>query len=210
MEDIVIIGFGGHAKSIADAIECGKQYHIVGYTDMQDNHCKYPYLGTDDALTDIYAGGTHKAVLGVGFLGGSTLRDKLVASAKEIGFEFPAVVDPSAIITQDAEIGQGTFVGKGAILNAEAKVGDFCIINTGAILEHECVVGDFSHVSVGSNLCGQVTVGTHSMVGSGATVVQCKHIGDYVVVGAGAVVTTDLQDSCVAVGVPAKIIKTLA
>ena len=50
MEDIVLIGFGGHGKSVADAIEAGKLYRIYGYTDLQDNNSDYTYLGNDDVL----------------------------------------------------------------------------------------------------------------------------------------------------------------
>ena len=100
MDNIVIIGFGGHARSVADSIEKGKKYHIVGYTDAQDYNCKYPYLGTDDVLGDVFKDGIHNAVLGVGFLGNSSVRDSIVSKCEEIGFldiryiesfEFPKV-----------------------------------------------------------------------------------------------------------------------
>ena len=44
MEDIVLIGGGGHALSVADAIINGKQYEIVGYTDVSDAHIPFRYL----------------------------------------------------------------------------------------------------------------------------------------------------------------------
>ncbi len=30
MEDIILVGFGGHAKSVADTIEQSGQFHIAG------------------------------------------------------------------------------------------------------------------------------------------------------------------------------------
>ena len=46
MEDIVIVGFGGHAKSIADCIERMGKYRIVGYTDFDELlHVKTIYMG---------------------------------------------------------------------------------------------------------------------------------------------------------------------
>ncbi|WP_156032724.1 hypothetical protein [Selenomonas sp. FC4001] len=42
MEDIVLVGFGGHAKSVADCIEREGKYHIAGYTDV-----KLQVIGTD-------------------------------------------------------------------------------------------------------------------------------------------------------------------
>lgn len=44
-------------------------------------------------------------------------------------------------------------------------------------------------------------------VGAGANIIGPIHVGNNVIIGAGAVVIRDLPDDCVAVGVPAKIIK---
>ncbi len=195
MEDMVIIGLGGHAKSVADSIIADGKYKIVGYTDVEDRCCKYPYLGTDDALMDCYKRGFHKAVLGVGFLGESSIRDNIVKKAKEIGFEFPVIVDPSAMVALDVTVGEGTFIGKNAVINAGSTVGRYCIINTGSIIEHECIVDDYSHISVGTILCGEVSVGHHSMVGAGTTVIQCKRIGKNCIIGANSTVLTDVEDN---------------
>lgn len=207
MMDIVILGMGGHAKSVADSIVAGGKYNIVGYTDVEERNCKYSYLGTDDALIDCFERGIHNAVLGVGFLGESSIRDNVVNKAKAIGFEFPIIIDPSATVALEVTVGEGTFIGKNAVINSGCKVGKCCIINTGAIIEHECIVDDFSHISVGAILCGEVYVGHHVMVGAGTTVIQCKNIGNNSVIGAGAVVNYNLSDNCTAVGVPARIIK---
>ena len=189
MKDIVLVGFGGHVKSVADTIERTGQFNIVGYTDeKEDTACsRYKYLGTDDVLKDIYESGVECAAVGVGYMGKGDTRDKLYKMLKDIGFELPVVVDPSAIVSKTAVIGEGTFVGKGAIVNAEAKVGKMCIINSKALVEHETVVGEYSHVAVGANLCGQVSIGDHVFVGAGATVVQCVNVGAGSFIKAGEV-----------------------
>lgn len=84
----------------------------------------------------------------------------------------PNIVDPSAVIADDAVMGEGIFVGKRAVVNAAAHIGDLCIINTGAIVEHDCDVGNYSHISVGSVLCGGVRVGQRTLIGANATVIQ--------------------------------------
>ena len=68
MEDIVIIGFGGHAKSVADSIVVEGKYNIAGYTDKEDRSCKYPYHGTDDLLMDCFKHGIHDAVFRAGVM----------------------------------------------------------------------------------------------------------------------------------------------
>ena len=189
MKDIVLVGFGGHAKSVADTIERTGQFNIVGYTDVKEGtECsRYKYLGIDDALEDIYESGVKYAAVGVGYIDKGDIRDKLYKMLKDIGFELPAVVDPSAIVSETAVIGEGTFIGKGAILNAEAKVGKMCIVNSKALVEHECTVGDYSHVAVGANLCGQVNLGDHVFVGAGSVVVQCVNVDAGTFIKAGEV-----------------------
>lgn len=204
MEKIIIIGKGGHASSLADILEREKEYEIAGYivNETQGNaDGKYPVIGNDNDLERIFQSGIRYAALGIGYLGEpnkAAIREKLWTDLKQIGFSFPVICDSSAIVSHDANIGEGTFIGKGAVVNTKACVGRMCIINTGAIIEHGCQVGDFSHVSVGSVLCGDVCVGRSSFIGANATVIQGKTIGDDCVVGAGTVIRKNIKNGSMA------------
>ena len=200
-ENIVILGFGGHAKSVADSILQSGNYHIVGYTDTHDCKSQFQYLGTDDELENLYKQGVRKAVLGVGYMGKSAIRDELVCLAKKIGFEFPVIIDHSATISESAMIGEGTFIGKKAVINAESKIGDFCIINTGAIIEHENVIDSYSHVAVGAILCGNVTTGHHSLIGAGTTIIQGRVIGNNCIIGAKSLILSNVEDGMKCYGI---------
>ena len=182
-ESIVILGFGGHAKSVADSIVKDGKYIIAGYTDTHDCKSRFKYLGTDDELSAPFRRGIHKAVLGVGFIGNSVIRDKLVHTAKAIGFEFPVIIDPSAVIADDVVIDEGTFIGKRAII------------------EHENIINDYSHVAVGAILCGNVSVGCHSLIGAGTTVIQGKTIGDNCIIGANSTILSDVEDNMKCYGI---------
>ena len=188
MEDIILIGFGGHARSVADCVERQGKYNIIGYTDFEQYNCKYHYLGTDNVLQDYYDSGVRNAALCIGYLGKGEVRQKLYCKLKDMGFVFPVIVDPSAIISESAEIDEGTFIGKGAIVNAEAKIGKMAIINTMALIEHECVVGEFVHIAVAAVLCGQVEVGKAALIGANATVLQCRKILEKQIVPAGTTI----------------------
>ena len=170
VKEIVLVGFGGHAKSVIDSIEGMKAYKIAGYVDCAD-------------MPD-YKGYTRS-------------RNQLYEYMKKIGYRFPVIVDQSAIIASDAVIQEGTYIGKRAVINADARIGRMCIINTGAIIEHECVVGDFSHVAVGANLCGQCVVGENTFIGAGATVIQQRQIGNEAIVGAGCTIKRNIGNRCI-------------
>lgn len=185
MEEIILIGYGGHSKSVADCIERQKEYKIVGYTDLQEVDSPYPYLGTEEVLYSLYDKGIRHLAMGIGYLGRGNLRENIYAKAKKIGFSFPIIIDPSSIISSTAVLEEGAFVGKLAIVNAAAHIGKLCIINTKALVEHDCVVGDFTHVAVGAVLCGQVNVGRSVLVGANATVLQCQSVRDNAIIPAG-------------------------
>lgn len=51
-------------------------------------------------------------------------------------------------------------------------------------------------------------IGDDSFVGIGAIILPGVRIGKEVIIGAGSVVTKDIPDHCIAVGNPAKVIKT--
>lgn len=207
MGEIILVGYGGHAKSVADCIIRQKEYCIVGYTDLKEHDSPYKYFGSDSVLEAIYEQGIRSAALCIGYLGNGDIREKLYRRLKEIGFHLPAVIDPSAIVSKTAEIEEGAFIGKNTIINAESKIGKLSIINTGAIIEHECKVHDFAHIAAGAVLCGKVTVGNAALVGAGVSVIQGRTIGRNAIIGAGGVVTSDIPDECTAVGIPAKVIK---
>ena len=196
MEKILILGVGGHAKSVADAIRKESKYEIAGYVvnDTLEADDRYPVIGNDDDLLRLYEEGILYAAVGIGFLGKGTLRNRLYQKLKEIGYELPVICDPSAIIADGVEIEEGTFVGKGVILNTDAKIGKMCIINTGAIVEHDCMVGDFTHIAVGTVLCGNVSVGEQVLVGANATVIQGREIAAGCIVGAGEVIKKNVMN----------------
>ncbi|MDE7018020.1 MAG: acetyltransferase [Lachnospiraceae bacterium] len=204
MERIIIIGKGGHACSLVDLLEREKKYEIAGYIvneTLGTADGKYPVIGNDNDLERIFQSGIRYVAIGIGYLGEpnkSAIREKLWMDLKQIGFSFPVICDPSAVVSHDACIGEGTFIGKGAVVNTNASIGRMCILNTGAIIEHGCQVGDFSHVSVGSVLCGDVSVGRSSFIGANATVIQGKTIGSDCVVGAGTVIRKNIKDGYMA------------
>jgi acetyltransferase-like isoleucine patch superfamily enzyme len=55
---------------------------------------------------------------------------------------------------------------------------------------------------------GKITVGDHAWLGVGAIVLSGVRIGKGAVVGAGSVVTHDIPDGGIAVGVPARLIRS--
>jgi acetyltransferase-like isoleucine patch superfamily enzyme len=103
----------------------------------------------------------------------------------------------------------------GLELGFKTDIGAFTYINArfGVVLEDEVQVG--SHCSLYSvstidNKQGKVVLKKNCKVGSHSTVMPGVTIGENSIIGAHSFVTSDIPDNCVAVGVPAKVIKKVS
>ena len=210
MEKIVIIGNGGHAKVVVDSLEKMGAYEIAGFVakaeQMEFSYRGYNIIGTDEQLKEIYESGVRNAVVAIGYIGKSDIRSNIYKKLQEVGFILPTIIDPTAIVAEDVQIGEGTYVGKKCVINAAAKVGKMAIINTGAIVEHECQVDDFVHIAVSTVLCGNVYVKKNAFVGANATILQGITVGANAIVGAGSVIKDKVDDYCTVVGVPGRVL----
>lgn len=88
-------------------------------------------------------------------------------------------------------------------------------IGEGTVLAPNVMVYDHNHqfdfdngVSQRKFNDGKVFIGKHCWIGAGCIILKDVTIGDNCVIGAGSVVTKDIPDCSVAVGIPAKVIKS--
>ena len=135
-------------------------------------------------------------------IGNNETRRQIVQKLK---CEFGTVIHPSAIVSPNATIGEGSVVMQGAIVQSDAAVGRHCILNTGASVDHECTIEDFVHISPQATLCGNVHIGEGAWIGAAAVVIPGVKIGKWAVIGAGSVVVDDIPDRVVAFGNPCRV-----
>ena len=206
---LLLIGGGGHCRSILDCVLSRGLYEKVGIVDFDQTASALgvSVVGTDDALPQLLNDGWTDAFISVGSIGSTGLRRKLYKMIKIIGFSVPSIIDPTATISREVIIDEGVFIGKGAIVNTGSRIGTCVIINTGAIIEHDCEIGTFAHVSPRTILCGQVSVGDDTHVGAGSVVRQGIKIGACSVIGIGSVVVKDITDNVKAYGNPCRVVE---
>ncbi len=196
--DVILIGGGGHAKVVADAVlRSGDR--LLGFLD--DDARKTELLGAPrlGAVSDWanYAD-AGRFLLAVG---DNRMREAL---AQKLSVRWHIAIHPAAVIGEGVRVGEGSAVMAGAVVNAGAAVGRHCIVNTGAVVEHDNRIADFVHLSPRATLCGSVSVGERSHIGAGAVVINNRSVCADVVVGAGAVVARDITEPGTYVGVPAR------
>lgn len=205
---ILLIGSGGHCKSVLDALLTTKEYSDIALIDKKENIGKdilsVPIIGSDEDLPKLFQSGFHYGFITIGGLGSQRLRNKLFKELLTIGFEIPNIFDETAIISNHTTFEQGIFVGKKAVINAGATIKKGAIINTSSLIEHDCVIGEFSHIAPGSILCGDVQVGKYTHIGAGSAIKQQIKIGSNTVIGMGSTVISDIQANSIAFGTPCK------
>ena len=171
MEKILLVGGGGHCKSVIDVIEQEGRFEIAGIVEKYKGESKalfgYALIGSDDELATLRKEYKY-ALVTVGQIYSNSIRRKLFEQLKALDFTLPSIISPYAYVSPHASIDEGSVVMHHAIINAAAKVGKNCIINTKALLEHDVVVEDHTHISTNAILNGNVCVKANSFVGSSA------------------------------------------
>lgn len=103
-------------------------------------------------------------------------------------------------IPASTEVGSGFYIGHfgGIVINEKCMIGKNLNISQGVTL---------GQANRGKNK-GYPTIGDNVYIGPGAKIIGSVKIGNNVAIGANSVVTKDISDNSVVVGIPAKIIST--
>ena len=204
-KNIVIIGYSGHGFVLID-VALENQLKIVGYADKNEklsNPFQLKYLGSE-MKSDFFS--KHESADYLIGIGDNYIRDNIYNRIIEEHGEILTLISQSAIISNSAIIGKGTFINKSVSINAFAKIGENVILNTACIIEHDCEVADSVHIAPGAVLAGNVTIGERSFIGANSVIKQGVTIGKDVVVGAGTVVLKNIYDGKKIVGNPSRYI----
>lgn len=211
MEDIVLIGAGGHAKSVIEAVVSGNNFRIYGLIDANlkpgEKVCGLEVIGDDSCIDKAITRGIKSFFIAVGSIGKPDLRVRLFEMLKQRGVELPNIIHPSAVVSRFSVLGKGNFVGAKAVINAGAVTGNNCIINTSSVIEHDCELSDFVHLACGAVLSGGVRIGARTHIGAGSCVSNSLEIGSNTIIGSGSVVTENIPGGCIAFGNPCKLVR---
>lgn len=202
-KDLIIIGAGGHAKSITQ-IANSLNYNILGYLD--DNSFQPHVLGK---IQDIHNFHDCFFAFGMGGIKNLKLRYQMIQSLEQYFSRFINLVSPYALVSDNLKIGIGNSIHPFAFINSDVSIGNFCIINTRATIEHDCEIGNNVHISTGAILNGNVKIHSHVFIGSGTLIKNQVEICENTIIGMGSVVLNDINTPGIYAGNPLKIIQIL-
>jgi sugar O-acyltransferase (sialic acid O-acetyltransferase NeuD family) len=207
-KEVIMLGGGGHAKVLADAISELPNYSLIGFLD--DNESLTQLLGVSrigKLTTPPQDTHTKNVIMGIGHIGRLDFYKKCIGLFKDLGYTFETILTKNSVVSKRATIGIGSIVMNGAVIQVESKIGDHVIVNTNASIDHGSTVGDYTHIAPGCSISGDVTIGKNCLIGTGASIIQGITIVDNCIIGADSVVVKDCLEPGTYVGVPAKKIK---
>lgn len=195
-DSIYIYGASGHGLVVADiAKACG--YKNIIFVDDGDN--EYPsFIELRDKNSPICFG-----------IGDNKTRKILYDKVLNNGFDVVSLIHPTAILSSNIYIGEGSVIMPNVVVNANTRIGKCVIINSSCVVEHENIIEDFVHISPNAALAGNVMVKENTHIGIGTVCIQNKTIGKDCIIGAGSVIVKDIPSSVKAFGNPCKVIEEL-
>jgi len=214
MENILIIGGGGLAKEILDALYCGERYRPVGIIDdrrpIGEQVLDTQVVGRCDDLPRLLD--VHETRNIIVAIGDNFVRAKVAHRVRNAVPDvcFPSIYHPSADVARSARLDEGVIISAGAVASADCRIGPLSYLAIGAIVCHDTIVGQSSTIGPGATVGGNASIGQFTNISLGAKVIHGITIGEHTVVGAGSTVVRDLPDRVVAYGSPARVIRERA
>jgi sugar O-acyltransferase (sialic acid O-acetyltransferase NeuD family) len=209
---MIIAGSKGFAKEVLEILAQQNELENVAFFDnvsesLADNlFGRFPILCTN-AEVEAFFKKQKSYTLG---MGGPLLRQKMHRLLHSLGGEFTSTVSPRASIGHFGNvIGNGCNIMTGTVITNDIQIGEGCLINLNCTIGHDSIIGEFVEMSPGVHVSGGCIIGRFSNLGTNATILPKVKLGENVIVGAGAVVTQDVPDNSLAVGIPAKVIRSL-
>ncbi len=158
---LLVIGAGGHGRSVAEAAELSGYFEVAGFLDDSvpagETVMVVPLLGPVASLALHRAGAADQAIVAIG---NNSVREKLMMQLVAVDFDLATVVHPQAIVSPSAVLGAGAVVMPGAIVGTQARLGVGSIVNCGAVVDHHATVEDFGHLGVSASMAGGTVLGS--------------------------------------------------
>ena len=141
-------------------------------------------------------------------VGEPAARTQLRERIQSAGYRLATLIHPSAKVGAGVRLGEGTVVSYGCFVSCNVRTGLNVCIQPLASVGHDTVIGDDCVVSSHVSLAGACSVGFQTYIGMNVPVREHVRVGAQTIVGMGAVVQRDIPDGVVALGNPARVIKS--
>lgn len=167
MRSLLILGAGGFGQMIKETALALGYEKVVFLDDAAKGEdvigmcCDY-VLRHSDYPAAVAAFGNNKTRL--------FWTDKLL----EEGYEVPAMVHPSAIVSPSATLEPGCFIMQRVVVNTHTRIERAALINSGAVVDHDSIVCAGAHVGLGSVVKANCTIESGRKVEAGEVIFSTR------------------------------------
>jgi sugar O-acyltransferase (sialic acid O-acetyltransferase NeuD family) len=211
LQSIIVIGSGRYTGVVIDIILAEGKYKIEAIL------CDYGEPGTDimghkvigklDLLNNFDLPKCGIVAIGDNYRKEQNV-NKIISSHPD--FDFVSTIHPSAVMSKNVEIGNGTAVHASSVIKFNARIGNHCDINSNTMIAHDVVIGDYTTIGAGVMVGGYTKIGQGTSVNMGSIAKDRITIGDYVVIGMGSVVAKNVPSNAFSCGNPSRVMRQRA
>lgn len=190
---LALYGYGGHAKEVAAQI--GQD--IIFFVD--DNYI-------NEYTQPISSFNPNEYALMVAISDPKIRYDVVQKLPKET--KFFTFIHPTVLILSDnIEIGEGSFIGANSILTTNIKIGKHAILNRGNHIGHDTIIGDYFSAMPGAIVSGNVRIYDMVYLGTNSSIKEKISIHSFTTIGLNSGVIKDIEEPGVYGGSPIKKLK---
>lgn len=210
MRNIILIGGGGHCRSVIDVIEQQGTYKIAGIVDIASKIGSevlgYRVIAKDEELP-LLVKEYEDFCITIGHTTNRSLRKELYLVLMGLNANLPVIKSPHAYVAKSALIKAGSVIMHHSIVNSNTHLGVCTIANTGCIIEHDVEIGNHCHIGPGTILNGGCTVEDDCFVGSNSVLLPGITMKKNSIVAAGSVIRENVEQDSMYAGNPGKLKK---
>lgn len=190
---LLIIGSGGHAGQVIDAVNLVGEYEIVGLIDdfLPVGTEKYGYkiFGGTNAIDSIKDNFDFLFIaIGNNFVRGAFWHKYYIS------YKFATIIHPKASVSSKSSIADGVYIGANATVAYNSCVNPCAIVNTNASLDHDSILYSFASLNPNSATGGNVKINYYTRIGMGVNIKDGIDIGVRCKIGMGCTIISDVPN----------------
>jgi sugar O-acyltransferase (sialic acid O-acetyltransferase NeuD family) len=190
---LALFGYGGHAREVAAQMNLDVTFFV---DDKYANEVSKPISTFDPEIYQMMVA-----------VADSKERENIVKKLPQNTSYFTFVHPTALLMSENLEIGIGSFIGAYSILKTNITIVNHTILNRGNHIGHDSKIGDFFSAMPGAIVSGNVVIGTNVYMGNNSSIREKITVGSNAIIGANAAVVKNIITGGTYVGVPAKFKK---
>ena len=171
MNNLLILGAGGMG-------------HMIQETALQIGYDSVAFLDDAKKGKDIigkccdYENFLQSYDTAVAAFGDNNMRLRWTERLMEAGYQVPAIVHPSAVVSPSAVIGRGSFVMHRAVVNTNTVIEHGVLVSSGAVIDHDSYIASGVNIGLGSIVKANCTIASGVRVEAGDVISKITYDGE--------------------------------